>query len=477
MVLAPLLFSLADTSHLELRHAVVAEINGLRAARNLPPLKADPSLMDEVQRNPNEGSPLKATGSRSPKTIAASFGEAIYDVGWTALGIGTSVDVNGNSTVSLRAKAGSFPIYAVLNLDRLVAYHPEVSVRVVSPNLTKSVEVSIDDAPFTPLTVRNGVGSLWLPRGTGLKIVYFRVQDSRGKWITEADSIYLQDSTLWPDPAIVTTPSSQLGPPLFDPLQFEKSPGVYEFPLTFPVFGKVSWTDTWGASRGGGTRKHIGQDLPAEKLRHILAAMDGHFTGGNLPMVSSNGIHCNYIHLNNDSPGTDDGKGGNTYLFAPGIYPGMDVKAGMHIAYNGDSGNAENTISHLHFELHLPTLGAVNAAPSLKVSHVEKEPPYVVDEPKWLPERGEKRWDVKVSKLSEDMRTASVIIAAEYDSKGIAKPLTHFVERTIDLETLWEPLEVEDFVAIHGVDPGGTKSIRVARLKILRKPKVGKVSR
>ncbi|HLO97218.1 MAG TPA: hypothetical protein VK171_01375 [Fimbriimonas sp.] len=474
MVLAPLILCLADTSHLELRHTVVAEINALRVARNLPPLKADPALMDEVQRNPNDGSPLKATGARSPKVIAASYGEAIYDIGWTAVGIGTSTDINGSSTVSLRAKAGSFPTYAVINQDRLVAYHPEVSVRVVTPNLTRSVEFSVNESAYAPLPVRNGVGTLNLPRGTGLKIVYFRIQDSRGKWTTEADSIYLQDCTLWPDPVVAPPTGSQLGPPVFDPLQFEKSPGVFEFPLTFPVFGKVSWTDTWGASRGGGTRKHIGQDLPAEKLRHILAATDGRFTGGS---VTSNGVNCTYIHLNNDTPGTDDGKGGNTYLYAPGIFPGMDVRAGMHIAYNGDSGNAENTISHLHFELHLPTLGAVNAAPSLKAARVETAPTYVVDEPKWLPERGEKRWDVKISKLSEDLRTASIIVAAEYDCKGNAKPLIKFVERTVDLGDLWEPLEQDDFVAIHGVDAGGTKPIRVARLKILRKPKLGRTSR
>ena len=64
-----------------------------------------------------------------------------------------------------------------------------------------------------------------------------------------------------------------------------------------------------------------------------------------------------YIHLNNDSPGTDDGKG---WGIAPGIRPGVHVQAGELIGWMGDSGNAESTSPHLHFELRDPSGIIVN---------------------------------------------------------------------------------------------------------------------
>ncbi len=62
-----------------------------------------------------------------------------------------------------------------------------------------------------------------------------------------------------------------------------------------------------------------------------------------------------HIHLNNDTPGTDDGQGGFQYAFAPGLTSGQHVEQGQFIAYVGDSGNAENTSPHLHFEIHETT--------------------------------------------------------------------------------------------------------------------------
>ncbi len=138
-------------------------------------------------------------------------------------------------------------------------------------------------------------------------------------------------------------------------------------PIIFPLENRVAWTDTFGAARSGG-RTHAGNDLMAPKMTPILAVVDGkadwlNLTGklssyNNLPYYNillrgDDGNDYFYIHLNNDTPGTDDGLGGVQYAYAPGLTNGTRVHRGDVIGYVGDSGNAEDTGSHLHFEIHL----------------------------------------------------------------------------------------------------------------------------
>lgn len=69
-----------------------------------------------------------------------------------------------------------------------------------------------------------------------------------------------------------------------------------------------------------------------------------------------------YIHLNNDTPGTDDGL---AWGIADGITPGTRVEAGQLIGWVGDSGTAEHTGPHVHFELRTPESVIVNPFQSL----------------------------------------------------------------------------------------------------------------
>ncbi len=139
-------------------------------------------------------------------------------------------------------------------------------------------------------------------------------------------------------------------------------------PILFPMEERIVWQNTWGAARDGGARSHRGNDLMAPKMTPLLAVVDGtvewlnmeaevsSYNGVpsfNIMLRGDDGNDYFYIHLNNDTPGTDDGKGGVRYAYAPGITNGVHVTQGQMIGYVGDSGNAESTGSHLHFELHL----------------------------------------------------------------------------------------------------------------------------
>jgi hypothetical protein len=149
-----------------------------------------------------------------------------------------------------------------------------------------------------------------------------------------------------------------------------KPTGPAERTVVFPVGVEVSFSDTFGAPRSGG-RTHQGQDLMAPKGTPVVAVSDGTITwmkhtndgnaGNYLVLTDAAGWEYWYIHLNNDTPGTDDGSNRYDQAFSDGIRKGQKVKAGEVIGWVGDSGNAESSGSHLHFEVHDPSDAAINA--------------------------------------------------------------------------------------------------------------------
>jgi len=82
-------------------------------------------------------------------------------------------------------------------------------------------------------------------------------------------------------------------------------------------------------------------------------------------LEDAEGYTYDYIHLNNDTPGTDDGHGGRQYAIAPDIQRGARVVKGQVVGWVGDSGNAESTLPHLHFEIHIPEGAAIDPYESL----------------------------------------------------------------------------------------------------------------
>jgi hypothetical protein len=143
--------------------------------------------------------------------------------------------------------------------------------------------------------------------------------------------------------------------------------------LQFPVTEAVHYFDDFG-----GVRNHPGNDLMGAKLDHLVAANAGTVTflrtdasghsGNMLILTGTDGWKYWYIHINNDTPGTDDGANPARWRFAAGLQVGSVVTKGQFLGYMGDSGEAETTDPHLHFELHLPDDTVIDPYTSLRLA-------------------------------------------------------------------------------------------------------------
>ncbi len=128
--------------------------------------------------------------------------------------------------------------------------------------------------------------------------------------------------------------------------------------IIFPVIGEVRFTDDFGDPRVGHT--HQGNDILGVKMLPLVSTVNGFIKDITYPQTAwgysviiqgDDGYTYHYLHINNDTPGTDDGRGGIGYAYAPGLKKGSRVVAGQLIGWLGDSGNAEGTPPHLHFEI------------------------------------------------------------------------------------------------------------------------------
>ena len=157
--------------------------------------------------------------------------------------------------------------------------------------------------------------------------------------------------------------------------------------IVFPVREKsqVDYVDTFGACRDGCSRRHEGQDLIGPRMLHLVAARDATITfmrtdaagtaGNWIELTDADGWSYRYMHVNNDRPGTDDGSNFYRYAFARGMREDVRVSAGQFIAYMGDSGNAEDSTPHVHFEIRRPDGTAINAYESLRRAEGSTAPP------------------------------------------------------------------------------------------------------
>jgi murein DD-endopeptidase MepM/ murein hydrolase activator NlpD len=112
----------------------------------------------------------------------------------------------------------------------------------------------------------------------------------------------------------------------------------------FPIFGPVAFTDTFGAARAV-VGWHHGEDIFAPLGAPVLAVAQGtvfsvgwNDLGGNrLWLRDLEGNEFYYAHLS---------------AFSPLAVDGAHVRAGDVLGFVGNTGDAEHTPPHLHFEIH-----------------------------------------------------------------------------------------------------------------------------
>ena len=160
------------------------------------------------------------------------------------------------------------------------------------------------------------------------------------------------------DPAATPEPTPSATPDPVDPLDPGLDPGGEDRPakpkvsaakrlargrFVFPVYGDVRCADDFGAARQIGA--HQGNDCFAAFGSPVLAVADGRLnrvgtlpiSGNRLWLKTERGDSFFYAHLS---------------AFGPEAVSGREVEAGTLLGFVGNTGDAEPTPPHVHFEIH-----------------------------------------------------------------------------------------------------------------------------
>jgi murein DD-endopeptidase MepM/ murein hydrolase activator NlpD len=152
--------------------------------------------------------------------------------------------------------------------------------------------------------------------------------------------------TATPAPARTATPEPEPDPPPAKPVKPRGPTAEQRLSrgrFVFPVYGDARVADDFGAARQIGA--HQGNDIFAAFGSPVLAVADGTLnrvgtlpiSGNRLWLKTERGDSFFYAHIS---------------AFGPEAVSGRKVKAGTLLGFVGNTGDAEPTPPHLHFEIH-----------------------------------------------------------------------------------------------------------------------------
>jgi len=190
---------------------------------------------------------------------------------------------------------------------------------------------------------------------------------------------------------VTTTPTGEDPSPTPAPTPTPRGPSgcePFRYGMMWPLAGAGQIISGFGADRDHGSRHHQGVDIAAPKLTPVVAVADGVVMGVTqvvgteeccwMSLRHDDGWQSYYVHLNNDLYGTDDGTGIGV---RPDLVEGTEVTKGEVIGWVGDSGNAEETVDHLHFELRTSGGEAVDPVPSVRAA--QRQAVLLDPQPNW----------------------------------------------------------------------------------------------
>jgi hypothetical protein len=363
------------------------------------------SATSVVSAPPNETAFRDSFSAPSVATGAISAG-ATTDSGATAIGSASS-DVtalslfNGEITadgVSGRAKATAGPQGAAGDLSgsgvsNLVvlgqAVQPAPNLRVALGDwgylivLAQGVDQSAPKGAkgwrgfVTALDVHLNAPHGDLPAGTEILVGY---AEAAAMTPPPAPTTTAETTTTTTAPETITIPEQIVGGPSPPAVGSKRgsprrkppklTPKLTAGGYVFPVYGNVSYGDTFGGLRSDiASGWHHGADVFGQIGQPLLAVADG-----TLFSVGWNKVGGNRLWLR-------DGQGNEFYYahlsaFSTLALNGAHVQAGDVIGFMGNSGDAATTPPHLHFEIHPVSLlyldydGAVD--PTTYLEHWQK---------------------------------------------------------------------------------------------------------
>jgi peptidoglycan LD-endopeptidase LytH len=135
--------------------------------------------------------------------------------------------------------------------------------------------------------------------------------------------------------------------------------------FTFPVETQIWYTDTFGADREGGERRHEGTDIFGPEGTPLVSVCSGKIE------------KLGWNRLGGERVGVR-GEDGNYYYYAhlqaiePSLKVGQRIQKGSRIGTMGHTGDALTTPDHLHFGIELPNGSWINPYPFLYVWEQQK---------------------------------------------------------------------------------------------------------